>query len=518
MDQRGNPGSHGRTPACGILKPSEVPLTRQGDKPPSQTPMYTFVGRIWHNECIMGADKGSLEPLSSPSPAMVRNVPQEEAGEWAFPDSYSSVTVVELDERSQSPMEQEAIEGDSGWKSTFEPCLLIKSQSNNMDLRRSQSQKFNKCFSFNTKSVASSLDLHFDAQFRKLECQGFTDGQKQAQGQAVGMLLQDCETGATGTLLKNCRSDMFIAANNLASQESLSCSQTLSSGGTTNSQMLYDASSTGGSSQGQQEVLRWQPQRTCQSKKFVPTNGRGNYRRSKLGQRKKRLAEWRAYQARRMNHSGQKKESAESLSKSRQFTLKKGQVPLESHFRIWIKQLLQWIFPNKSKRPEEHLQQGKPAAATTGYSSHYSSHQTQEPVQSRLITEGRAAEAQVLMTAVGKILKEKMVLHYRPHASELHWCQGELWAPFGPCYCYHRFSSYKEQRRVVGDTSCHHQATPMGHSCSKNSEWTSARGIKWAVLPREPSPPLGRACQHRSRVTSVSSHSLHCPRHCLFQK
>ncbi|KAI4573765.1 hypothetical protein MJT46_005005 [Ovis ammon polii x Ovis aries] len=309
----------------GILKPSEVPLTRQGDKPPSQTPMYNFVGRIWHNECIMGAEKGNLEPWSCPSPATVRNVPQEEAGGWAFPDSYSSVTVVELDERSQSPMEQEAIEGDSGWKSTFEPCLLIKSQSNNMDLR-SQSPKFSKCFSLNTKSVASSLeDLHFDAQFRKLECQGFTDRQKQAQGQATGLLLQDCETGAAGTLLKHCRPDKFIAANNLASQESLSCSQTLSSGGTTNSQMLYDVSSTGGSSQGQQEVLRRQPRRTCQSKKFVPTDGRGNYRGSKLGQRKKRLAERRAYQARRMNHSGQKKESAESLSKSHQSTLKKGQ-------------------------------------------------------------------------------------------------------------------------------------------------------------------------------------------------
>ncbi|XP_069429793.1 spermatogenesis-associated protein 31E1-like [Ovis canadensis] len=453
----------------GILKPSEVPLTRQGDKPPSQTPMYNFVGRIWHNECIMGAEKGNLEPWSCPSPATVRNVPQEEAGGWAFPDSYSSVTVVELDERSQSPMEQEAIEGDSGWKSTFEPCLLIKSQSNNMDLR-SQSPKFSKCFSLNTKSVASSLeDLHFDAQFRKLECQGFTDRQKQAQGQATGLLLQDCETGAAGTLLKHCRPDKFIAANNLASQESLSCSQTLSSGGTTNSQMLYDVSSTGGSSQGQQEVLRRQPRRTCQSKKFVPTDGRGNYRGSKLGQRKKRLAERRAYQARRMNHSGQKKESAESLSKSHQSTLKKGQVPLESHFRIWIKQLLQWVFPNKSKRPEEHLQQGKPVAATTGYSSHCSSHQTQEPLQSRLIMEGRTAEAQVLMTAVGKILKEKMVVHYRPHASELNWCQGELWAPFGPHYCYHRFSSYKEKRRVVGDTSCYHQVTPLGHSCSKNT-------------------------------------------------
>ncbi|KAB0349795.1 hypothetical protein FD754_014652 [Muntiacus muntjak] len=445
----------------GILKPSEVPLTSQGDKPPSQTPTYNFVGRIWHNEHIMGADKGNPEPWS-----------------------------IELDERSQSSMEQEAMEEDSGWKSTFESCLLIKSQSNNMDLRRSQSPKSNKCFSLNTKSVASSLeDLHFEAQLHKLECQGFTDKQKQAQGQATDVLLQDYT---------------FIAANNLPSQESLSCSQTLSSGGTTNSQMLYDVSSTGGSSQGQQEALRWQPQRTCQSKKFVPTDGRGNYRRSKLGQRKKGLAERRAYQARRMNHSGQEKESAESLrSKSHQFTLKKGQVPIESHFRKWIKQLLQWIFPNKSKRPEEHLQQGQP---------------TQEPVKSRLITDSRTAEAQVLLTAVGKILKEKMVFHYRPHASELNWCQGELWAPLGPRYCYHRFSSYQEQRRVVGDTSCHHQATPMGHSCSKNSEWTSARGTKWAALPREPGPPLGRACQHRSKMTSVSSHSLHCPRHCLFQK
>ncbi|KAM9701058.1 LOW QUALITY PROTEIN: spermatogenesis-associated protein 31E1-like [Dama dama] len=394
----------------GILKPSEVPLTSQGDKPPSQTPTYNFVGRIWHNEHIMGADKGSLEPWSSPSPAMASNEPQEKAGGWAFPDSYSSVTVVELDERSQSSMEQEAMEEDSGWKSTFESCLLIKSQSNNMDLRRSQSPKSNKCFSLNTKSVASSLeDLHFEAQLHKLECQGFTDKQKQAQGQATDVLLQDCETGATSTLLKNCRSDVFIAANNLPSQESLSCSQTLSSGGTTNSQMLYDVSSTGGSSQGQQEALRWQPQRMCQSKKFVPTDGRGNYRRSKPGQRKKGLAERRAYQARRMNHSGQEKESAESLrSKSHQFTLKKGQVPMESHFRKWIKQLLQWVFPNKSKRPEEHLQRGQPVAATTGYSSHYSSYQTQEPVKSRLITDSRTAEAQVLMMAVGKILKEKM--------------------------------------------------------------------------------------------------------------
>lgn len=113
-------------------------------------------------------------------------------------------------------MEQEAIEGDSGWKVLLNLVATVKSQSNNMDLR-SQSPKFSKCFSLNTKSVASSLeDLHFDAQFRK-QCQGFTDRQKQAQSQATGLLLQDCETGAAGMLLKHCRPDKFIAANNLAS-------------------------------------------------------------------------------------------------------------------------------------------------------------------------------------------------------------------------------------------------------------------------------------------------------------
>ena len=56
----------------GILKPSEVPLTRQGDKPPSQTPMYNFVGRIWHNESVMGANRGSQSKAI--------DEPQEEAG------------------------------------------------------------------------------------------------------------------------------------------------------------------------------------------------------------------------------------------------------------------------------------------------------------------------------------------------------------------------------------------------------------------------------------------------------
>nr|XP_014338451.1 PREDICTED: uncharacterized protein LOC102285890 [Bos mutus] len=124
-------------------------------KPPSQDTTYNFVGRIWHSETVMEADKGSLEP--SRSPAMARNVPQEESGGWTTPESCSSVTVMDLNECSQSCREQEAVEGDPARKE----------------------------------------DVDFDEQFCKLEFQGFTDRQKQAQGlfeHTTCVLLQDCET------------------------------------------------------------------------------------------------------------------------------------------------------------------------------------------------------------------------------------------------------------------------------------------------------------------------------------
>ena len=64
-------GALGGTSAGNIQKPSEAPLTRKENKPPSQAPTYNFVDRIWHSEYVVEADKGSLEP--SPHPAMVRN-------------------------------------------------------------------------------------------------------------------------------------------------------------------------------------------------------------------------------------------------------------------------------------------------------------------------------------------------------------------------------------------------------------------------------------------------------------
>ncbi|CAN0457804.1 unnamed protein product [Rangifer tarandus platyrhynchus] len=496
-------------------KPPEAPLTGQEDKPPPQAPTYSFVGRMWHSKSVVEAEKGSLEP--SPSSVMARNEPQKETRGQASPASCSNVIVVELDECSPFSKAQEVVEGDSAGKGTREPSVQVKYLDINIDLGRSQPPRSSESPLLNTKSAASNTeDLLFETQSRKLESQGFTDQQAQAQGRATSVLLQDCETGvllqdcATDVLLKDCHSNMFLAANILASQESLSNFQILSSGDKCNSQKLYDATSSEGSSQGQQVDMRRQLKYKSHCKESVPKDGREKYTRPKLRQIKKGLAKRRAYQAQGMSHPGQKKESTESLrSKFQQLVLKKRQVPSESHFKEKIKLLLQWIFPSKGREPEEPLQKGRPEIATV---------QSQESIKSKSTMDNRAVEAQTLMTAVGQILKERMVFHQGPHATELNLYQAEFQDPRGPHYCHHRILSYQDERRMRRDTPRYHQVTPTGHSVSKKSKWTSPRDSKRAFSPREPGPPPGRACQHGSQVTWVPGHSLHCPRHGLPQK
>uniref|UniRef100_A0A452G8H3 Uncharacterized protein n=1 Tax=Capra hircus TaxID=9925 RepID=A0A452G8H3_CAPHI len=495
-------------------KPSDVCLTGQENKPSSPAPKYNFVSRMWHSESVVETEKGGLEP--SPSSAMARSEPQKKTRGQASPESCSNVIVVDLDECSPSPRAQEVVEGDSAGKGTREPGVQVKSLDINMDFRRLRSPRSNKSPSLNTKSVASNTeDLLFETQFLKLESQRFTDQQDHAQGQATSVLLQDCETGvllqdcSSDTLLKDCHSNMFLAANMLASQESLSY-QILSSVDKSNSQKLYDATSSEGSSQGQQVDMRRQLKYKSQGKKSVPKDGREKYTRPKLRQIQKGLAERRAYQPQGMSHPGQKKESTESLkSKFRQLILKKRPVPSESYFKERIKLLLQWIFPNKCKEPEEPLQKGKLETVSV---------KSQESIKSKSTMDSRAVEAQTVITAVGQILKEKMVFHHGPHATELNWYQADFQDPTCPHYCHHRILSYQEQRRMRRDTPCYHQAIPMCHSFSNRSKWTSSRDSKWAFSPRDPGPPPGRACQLGSRVTSIPGHPLHCPRHGLLQK
>ncbi|KAI4589080.1 hypothetical protein MJG53_003488, partial [Ovis ammon polii x Ovis aries] len=237
--------------------------------------------------------------------------------------------------------------------------------------------------------------------------------------------------------------------------------QILSSGDKSNSQKLYDATSSEGSSQGQQVDMRRHLKYKSQGKKSVPKDGREKYTRPKLRQIQKGLAERRAYQPQGMSHPGQRKESTESLkSKFRHLILKKRPVPSESYFKERIKLLLQWIFPNKCKEPEEPLQKGKLETVSV---------KSQESIKSKSTMDSRAVEAQTVITAVGQILKEKMVFHHGPHATELNWYQAEFQDPTGPHYCHHRILSYQEQRRMRRDTPRYHQATPMCHSFSNKA-------------------------------------------------
>ncbi|XP_014637379.1 PREDICTED: spermatogenesis-associated protein 31A1 [Ceratotherium simum simum] len=80
--------------------PSEAPLTGQEGRPPSQSLTCSLVGRNWHSEIVMGAEKGSPEP--SPSSATARNEPRLESGDQASRDPC----------RSSSP-QKECTSGDT---------------------------------------------------------------------------------------------------------------------------------------------------------------------------------------------------------------------------------------------------------------------------------------------------------------------------------------------------------------------------------------------------------------------
>ncbi|KAF6094949.1 hypothetical protein HJG60_012004 [Phyllostomus discolor] len=131
--------------------------------------------------------------------------------------------------------------------------------------------------------------------------------------------------------------------------------------------------------------------------------------------------------------------------------------------------------------------------------------------------DNRAAEAQVLMTAVRQSLEEKLAFHRGLRASWSHWRRGELQAPVGPHLCHQRVLCYEEQRRMVRETADGCQATPNGHSCSNKSGWATNRDSKGAFPLRVPQS-RGRPCQHAPMVAGLSGHPRHYPRHCPLRK
>uniref|UniRef100_U6CQ67 FAM75-like protein C9orf79 n=1 Tax=Neovison vison TaxID=452646 RepID=U6CQ67_NEOVI len=319
------------------------------------------------------------------------------------------------------------------------------------------------------------------------------------------MLVED---SGTNVLPPDTHTNAVLAAESLTTQESPSCSQMeRASGETPASPVSHNLSSSGLSSEGQQEPCGPKVEEPSDSQSNNETTDEGkDQKRPKPEENEDRCAEplaIRASQASKIGHPPQVRGSGESLG-SKYLQLmppEKGHVFPESHFRQRMKNFLQCLNPTKkSKGLEVPLQKSKPASAFA---------QSLVPVRSRLVMDNRAAETQTVVTAVGQILVEKLRLHQGIRASEMYQHK-ELQAPVQRHSCPHRAFASTDQKRVMGGIASNQQGTPKGHSCPSKSQLARDRNGEWKSLPRNLGPP-GRPSQHQPMVAGVSGRVLHYP-------
>lgn len=184
---------------------------------------------------------------------------------------------------------------------------------------------------------------------------GFTDRQKQAQGQATGLLLQDCETGAAGVAFRNLLSFQISSLLQTASQESCPVPR-LCPVGTTNSRCSMMFHQPEGAARGSRKS-KTAAHDVCRARSLSPLMGEGNYRRSQT-----RTVRWQNGRPTRGNRRMNSLLARKGISRiTKQVP---PSLPLEERTGSFRKPLQNIVkrasavgFPNKSKRPEEHLQQ-----------------------------------------------------------------------------------------------------------------------------------------------------------------
>uniref|UniRef100_A0A9L0IEI0 Uncharacterized protein n=1 Tax=Equus asinus TaxID=9793 RepID=A0A9L0IEI0_EQUAS len=245
------------------------------------------------------------------------------------------------------------------------------------------------------------------------------------------------------------------------------------------SQVPYDLIPSGKTSQGQQQprIPKAKDPRKSQSKIFVPTDERNDYRRPKPGECEERFAGLRASQASEMSRPSQVRGTGDTTgSKCLQLLLEKGH---SSHFRKEMQHFLEHLDPSqKDKGLEDLPPKGEPASATA---------QSPGPVTSS-VKDGGAGEAQMIATSVGQILAETLRLHQGLCGSEK-WQHKEFQAPGSGHSRYQGAFSSPEQRRVMTNTVYSHKATSGVHGCPNKS--------------REPGSPA-RPSQHGPNVAGAS--------------
>nr|XP_008256133.2 spermatogenesis-associated protein 31A6 isoform X1 [Oryctolagus cuniculus] len=464
----------GVTPSWNICAPAKVPGAAEAVSLHSQPLTSSSTGRTWHGETALEAGQGSPEQRQSSAEA--RNEAPEESGDLASPGPCSSPWMLGFNGAAQCPWAgevSEAVKLGELKSSTWEASVAANSQT--------------RCGSLSVDSLGtsrspspSSISIGHREGEPDLEAQAVDEKALPAEAE-----LESESPAAAGLLLQDLAPEMILAADILAFQASRARSGSVSSSSTSASRGLSDLLWRAESSWEQQGPrFPWE----TESKVFSPTDKREVCRRRRLGEQEERLAGQRAPQAPGTCHPTQDTESVESLRIKTLLPLP-NQTPLPPVSRLGdrVRNFLQRLFPNRSKRQEDVWQRATPILASAPSTSAISrmSMSVKEP-----------PEAQAPMGTATQTPEEKLGFHHELSATQEKSYKEESQGPLGEWPCHHRDPLHRGPRaRMI--TKLPAQAA-TGHRCPIKSRWV--RDI---------------LCQHQLREAGAPGHPVHCPRHCL---
>ncbi|XP_040612172.1 spermatogenesis-associated protein 31-like [Mesocricetus auratus] len=193
------------------------------------------------------------------------------------------------------------------------------------------------------------------------------------------------------------------------------------------------------------------------------------------------------------------------------------QVPPESPFQKLVSRFLRWIHPKETiKGQQSPPKKGKPTTTTA--------QSQQRQVKKKPHVDSNVAEAQELMTAVGEMLEKKMMLQRELYASKFNH-QRETPPSRAPQASYgHKPASNSEQRRAPS-----HPASSSCKKCSiQDRNQPPQKNVRFSNELQTPQNPsvlspntasnLVSSSQSGTVMPGVSSHQLHCPRHCVLRR
>ncbi|XP_005006367.2 spermatogenesis-associated protein 31E1-like [Cavia porcellus] len=537
-------------------EPSEAVLTGQETSLTAQPHIYCPESRVQHPDTVSVPGRGSIG--SSPVSVMDKYQPQERGGVVSSDTSHQVLTgeknagsPCSRDRDIQKTMETE-VKKSVEWAVTKEASMMSPSQNLNVSPRILKSPGLNK--SLPSPKICTLQETEVSS----LGIQAIS--KKKDQDLPTRVLLQDF---ATGEVLQDSASEIPLTKDILASQARLPNTRGVSNSSTSPSQGIVSLLMQDRISQGQKEpgISKLQDPVEIKSNTFdSPESGGGFVSPSKMitshpspsrglsdhsgrdtvGQEQKEPRVPKSQEPRmskshvsappekkgsfeRPKPGGKETQSAGRKEvgrlmpppqirevrgiAGRKLQSEKKMLPSEVTIGTRVWNFLQNILPSKDKGEAEPLQKAKPRAAVT---------QSQGlGTKDRVFRDTGTVEAHVLMSTVGRIVKEKMKQHYEFSASkenlQKRGPQGDRWSS-----C-HKNASYPQQKRIVSNMACGPQARPQRPSHVMNGSLIRDKANNPAFPPREPGPLPGHF-HRRPMGAGASEPPVHCSRHYALQR